>query len=362
MSLFQNEDYIETDEQLQSILDRSFNEYNNNSYSNLLNDITRCNHTQNHNNSILNNINSRIEYINHFIDNIEETRINSNTRTEISNIFNYSIKIDECTICTEKNKLLKCHSCEGYYCDICLKKIYIDTQKCAYCNTKLNIENLKNENIKEYDNYIFELKQVREIEIENERKSKEENERKLREENERKSREENERKSREENERKLKEENERKLREENERRKLREENERKLREENELKKFSLLYLESDYDSNSDEIEELVYDEHIHANCFNYKNNKYGFTTSLYKHQIIIRSNNKYYYDIYLPKEFYNIKYLHLLYLILLEINKNKELWNGFAIDLKTQLKSEIFIKHKNKKKHYLWNKLEEIFH
>ena len=313
MSLFQNEDYIETDEQLQSILDRSFNEYNNNSYSNLLNDITRCNHTQNHNNSILNNINSRIEYINHFIDNIEETRINSNTRTEISNIFNYSIKIDECTICTEKNKLLKCHSCEGYYCDICLKKIYIDTQKCAYCNTKLNIENLKNENIKEYDNYIFELKQVREIEIENERKSKEENE-------------------------------------------------RKLREENELKKFSLLYLESDYDSNSDEIEELVYDEHIHANCFNYKNNKYGFTTSLYKHQIIIRSNNKYYYDIYLPKEFYNIKYLHLLYLILLEINKNKELWNGFAIDLKTQLKSEIFIKHKNKKKHYLWNKLEEIFH
>ena len=106
---------------------------------------------------------------------------------------------------------------------------------------------------------------------------------------------------------------------------------------------------------------MVYDEHIHANSFNYKNNKYGFTTSLYKHQIIIRSNNKYYYDIYLPKDFYNIKYLHLLYLILLKINKNKELWNGFTIDLKTQLKSEIFIKHKNKKKHYLWNTLEELF-
>jgi len=121
-----NSDYINSDSQLQNILDYSFQEYYNNDNRT----------TQNYNMD---------EYVDREYDRAKS--ISDNKLNILNSIFRSNrLKIDECSICTETKVRIKCYNCVGYLCKDCIINIYKHNNgnlKCPYCQNDINIHRLK---------------------------------------------------------------------------------------------------------------------------------------------------------------------------------------------------------------------------
>jgi hypothetical protein len=142
--MFSIRDYFDDDLQnIQDVLDASFEQYSNeinssynsytedSSYGYMFND-----EDDNHNDS------------NKYYGNkgTKDKKLDKEN-SKIKNLFdNYYCNQDDCLICTNHSKLIKCGRCSGEYCIECFKKIYFKGD-CAYCNIRIVLDDVIKENV-----------------------------------------------------------------------------------------------------------------------------------------------------------------------------------------------------------------------
>lgn len=317
-----NSDYINSDSQLQNILDYSFQEYYNND-----------NRTDQNYNRTDQNYNMD-EYVDREYDrakSISDSKLNI-----LNSIFRSNrLKVDECSICTETKVRIKCYSCVGYLCKDCIVNIYKHNNgnlKCPYCQNDINIHRLKrsvqNSN---RTSEVHNKNRNRNIESNNSNMSNiihssvscsSSNKQNC-------------------------------IKEQtcsNEDIKYIKSNIRK-------------YNDSDYDSNSERNDCSYFTDKnssMFSNLSNKNNNNNKFKTYIYNHKFIkIESFCKNKIDIELPLKFYNCKYIFILYKILIKMIDNQK-WNNFALLLMNKIRTrELY--YKNYKKKFLWCKYLEYY-
>jgi hypothetical protein len=227
------------------------------------------------------------------------------TLNKIHKLFNkYSIVEEECNICTDTCKLIRCQQCSGEYCEDCFKKIY-KNGICSYCSIKLDLDDVINTNKIAYDNNVLEKNIAKNI------------------------------------------------------------TENVLIQGENLefnKNISKLYINPHYNSDSDELFDDTSNYTFNNNDCNKKtiyscNNK--FIAFLENKYIRIQSNKKNRNTLIIPSGYYNQKYLLLLYSILEKFKNNKD-WNTFVNLLNNRVKDEKFNKHRNFKKYMLWKQYEQL--
>lgn len=279
---------------LQEILDFSFNQYQNNEEDyDLLNGDMEDN-------------------VNSIFANATTTNI---TATAIDNIFtNKYLKKDECSICVNNEKLMKCYHCIGHICKLCTTKIYKrgnSQLKCPFCNQQLDLAQLDTHNRNIYSsNKKIQNKINKHIYSPQYNKSMEDQE-------------------------------------------------PNVEERNMLYAMQncSIYNDSEYNSGSSDIESFNYNEEKDGE-YTYLEPKIGFTTSMYGDNIEIVPFNKNRKKIIFSSKLYNCKYILILYLILIRFKCNNE-WNDFITRFKNQMKCDHF-KCSNYKKKFLWNTYLDI--
>jgi hypothetical protein len=245
------------------------------------------------------------------------TTVTNTNVTQIDNIFkDTNLKRDECSICINNEKLIKCYQCVGHICKLCITKIYKKGNgklKCPFCNKILNIAQLKIHN-----RNIYSSNTKNTIQQPNPCNSKQYN--------------------------------------------IRDE---ELSVDEKNLTYTLAntekYNNSDYDSNPENIESLKYKRENEGD-FTYMEQKYGFTVSLYGDHIIhIKPFNKNRTPIMFACNLFNCKYLLILYLILIRFKDNSE-WNCFIKKFDNYMKSDKFNSSSNYRKRFLWNSYLDLLY
>lgn len=280
----------DNDARLQEILDYSFNQYQNNEDNyDILNGDMEVN-----------------------VDGIFANATTTNiTVTEIDNIFtNKYLKKDECSICINNEKLIKCYHCVGHICKLCTTKIYKRGNrelKCPFCNQSLNLAQLDTHNRNVYSSNKKQRNTNTQYTNSPQYNTSMEDE--------------------------------------------------SLNVEEKNMQYALqncsIYDDPEYNSGSSDIESYNYDE-TKDNEYSYLEPKIGFTTSMYGDYFIeIVPFNKNRKKIIFQSDLYNCKYLLILYLILIRFKCNDE-WNNFATRFLNQINCDNF-NSSNYRKKFLWD-------
>jgi len=232
---------------------------------------------------------------------------------EIDNIFsNKNLKTDECSICINNEKLMKCYHCVGHICKSCTMNIYRTNNqelKCPFCNQVLDLQQLTIHN-----RNVYSIPPTNKNRTKKKPKSNS-----------------------------------------NQYKCHRDQNIINIETNNLQYAIENVekYNDSDYNSGSSDIEAFDYDD-SKKNEFSYRDKKIGFKTSLYGYEFIqinpINNNRK---KLVFPKKFYNCKYLLILYSILLEFKRDKE-WNDFVTRFLNHGRMEKFQNSSNFRKRFIW--------
>lgn len=247
--------------------------------------------------------------------------------TEIDNIFkNKNLKVDECSICINNDKLMKCYQCVGHICKSCTTNIYRRHNHgniiCPFCNQVLDLKQLQLHNRNVYSTPSTTKKQHHK----QKQKQKSNSTQYKNNEDDRNN------------------------------------NRNMYNIEEQNLQYALenadRYANYDYNSGSSDIEAFDYDD-SKRHEYSYNKSRVGFTTSMYGYDHIeINPINKNRKKIMFPNYYYNCKYLLILYLILLKYKSDNE-WNDFVTRFMNQINNPNF-KNSSYRKKFLWDSYVEI--